>query len=88
MPLQGANGRVGRRRHQPVSPELSIAQLLEVGRPELWEAFIAELRSIHLGPPFAGRSVFAELQAAYERKVAQPIKDYRHAELAGTSKVA
>jgi len=29
----------------------------------MWEAFMAELRSTHLGAPTPGRSVFAELQA-------------------------
>jgi len=60
------------RRHTPVTPELSIrAQLLEEGGPPLWEAFMAELRSLHLGAPPVERSVFAELQAAYERVVAE-----------------
>jgi DNA-binding HxlR family transcriptional regulator len=54
-------------RHAPASKELSIrARLLEEGGPTLWEDFKAELRSLHLGAPLPGRSVFAELQAAYE----------------------
>lgn len=60
------------RRFLPVSPELSIrAQLLEEGGPELWEAFMAELRSLHLGAVAPSRSVFAELQAAYEAVVVE-----------------
>jgi hypothetical protein len=35
----------------------------------MWEAFMAELRSTHLGAPTPGRSVFAELQAAFDRAV-------------------
>ena len=62
------------RRHLPVSRELSIrAQLLEEGGPELWAAFMEELRSQHLGAPRkpGARSVTAELRAAYERVVAE-----------------
>lgn len=55
------------RRHAPVSEELSIrARLLEEGGPEMWRAFMDELRAIHLGAPKPARSVLAELQAAYE----------------------
>jgi DNA-binding HxlR family transcriptional regulator len=55
------------RRHTPVSRELSIrAQLLEEGGERMWKAFMAELRSLHLGAPAPRRSVFAELQAAFE----------------------
>jgi DNA-binding HxlR family transcriptional regulator len=60
------------RRHLPVSEELSIrAELLEQGGPLLWEAFMDELRHQHLGAPAPQRSVFAELQAAYEAVVAR-----------------
>jgi hypothetical protein len=60
------------RRHMPVSEELSIrAQLLEEGGLPLWDAFMTELRSFHLGAPTPKRSVFHELQAAYENVVAR-----------------
>lgn len=53
-------------RHTPASYELSVrAELLERGGPPLWEGFMAELRSLHLGAPKPERSVFAELQGAY-----------------------
>jgi DNA-binding HxlR family transcriptional regulator len=69
VPLLAHMGAWGRR-HTPASEELSIrAQLLEEGGPEMWEAFMAELRSLHLGAPQPKRSVFSELQAAYERVV-------------------
>lgn len=61
------------RRYLPVSRELAIrAQLLEEGGPEMWEAFMEELRTMHLGTPAkpGARSVFAELRAAYERVLA------------------
>jgi DNA-binding HxlR family transcriptional regulator len=66
VPLLAQMGAWGRR-HTPASEELSIrAQLLEEGGPPLWEAFEAELRHLHLCAPAPKRSVFAELQAAYE----------------------
>ena len=55
------------RRHTAPSRELSVrAELLEQGGPPLWEAFMDELRHLHLGAPAPARSVFGELQAAYE----------------------
>lgn len=40
------------RRHLPASEELSVrAGLLEQGGPPMWEAFMAELREVHLGTP-------------------------------------
>lgn len=55
------------RRHTPASHELSArAELLEQGGPALWEAFMEELRYLHLDAPRPDRSVFGELQAAYE----------------------
>ena len=71
VPLLAQMGAWGRR-HTPVSEALSIrAQLLEEGGPALWEAFMAELRALHLGAPATGRSVRAELQAAFEAVVAR-----------------
>ena len=71
VPLLAHMGAWGRR-HRPVSPELSIrAELLEEGGPAMWDDFMAELRRIHLGAAGEGRSVFAQLQAAYERVVAE-----------------
>jgi DNA-binding HxlR family transcriptional regulator len=69
VPLLAQMGAWGRR-HTPVSVELSIrAELLEKGGEPMWEAFMTELRSIHLGARAPQRSVFAELQAAFERAV-------------------
>ena len=59
-------------RHTPASEELSIrAELLEDGGRDLWEAFMAELRTLHLGAPSSGPSVLAGLQSAYEAVVAR-----------------
>lgn len=66
VPIMAMVGGWGRK-HLPVSEELSIrAQLLEEGGPPMWDAFMDELRRLHLGQPGEGRSVLAELQAAYE----------------------
>ncbi|CAK7259036.1 MULTISPECIES: helix-turn-helix domain-containing protein [unclassified Shinella] len=66
--MMGAWGR----RFLPVTEDLSIrAELLEEGGPPLWAAFMDELRAIHLGAPRPARSVFNELQAAYQAVVAR-----------------
>ena len=66
--MMGAWGR----RFLPVTEDLSIrAELLEEGGPARWEAFMEELRAIHLGAPRPLRSVFGELQAAYAATVAR-----------------
>lgn len=65
VPLLAMMGAWGRR-HTPASRELSVrARLLEEGGPNLWTAFMKELRAVHLGAPMPKRSVHAELQAAY-----------------------
>jgi DNA-binding HxlR family transcriptional regulator len=62
-------------RHTSASRELSIrAQLLEKGGERMWKAFMAELRSVHLGAPAPRRSVSAELQAAFESAVSREAK--------------
>jgi DNA-binding HxlR family transcriptional regulator len=66
--MMGAWGR----RFLPATEDLSIrAELLENGGPDMWEAFMAELRAIHLGALKPERSVFGELQAAYLATVAR-----------------
>lgn len=72
VPVLVALGSWGRR-HRPASRELSVrAEQLETGGPELWEAFMAELRAVHLGvrrPP-GSPAVLAELDRAYLAAVA------------------
>jgi DNA-binding HxlR family transcriptional regulator len=71
VPLMAQLGAWGRR-HRKASRELSIrAQLLEEGGPKMWDAFMNELRHLHLGAPRPKRSVVAELQAAYLREAAR-----------------
>lgn len=71
VPLLAQMGAWGRR-HTPTTPELAIrAELLEAGGPSLWEAFMDELRAVHLGAPPPARSVSAELQAAFEKVSAE-----------------
>ena len=65
-PLLAHMGAWGRR-HTDASQELSVrAELLETGGAALWVAFMEELRHLHLGAARPARSVFGELQAAYE----------------------
>jgi DNA-binding HxlR family transcriptional regulator len=69
VPLLAQMGAWGRR-HAPASRELSIrARLLEEGGARMWQAFMAELRGMHLGAPAPRHSVFAALQAAFESAV-------------------
>jgi DNA-binding HxlR family transcriptional regulator len=69
VPLLAHMGAWGRR-HTRVSKQLSVrAQLLEEGGEPMWKAFMAELRSIHLGAARPRRSVIAELHAAFEAAV-------------------
>lgn len=71
LPLLAQMAAWGRRHTQP-SPELSVrAALLEEGGPPMWEAFMDELRHLHLDAPRPARSVFAELRAAYEQAIRQ-----------------
>ena len=66
VPLLAHMGAWGCRFTSP-SRQLSVrAQLLEEGGERMWKAFMAELRSIHLGAPLPRRSVFAELRTAFE----------------------
>jgi hypothetical protein len=60
------------RRHTRPSEEMSVrAELLEKGGPPLWNAFMDELRHLHLGASRPARSVFRDLQAAYEKALAR-----------------
>jgi DNA-binding HxlR family transcriptional regulator len=64
-------------KYLPVSEELGIrAQLLHDGGPKMWNDFMVELRTVHLGararkPKSGAKSVAARLQAAYEAVVAR-----------------
>lgn len=67
VPLLVQMGAWGRR-HLPVTREMSVRQqLLEEGGPKLWNDFMDELRTIHLGAPRLGkRSVLDRLTKAYQ----------------------
>jgi DNA-binding HxlR family transcriptional regulator len=71
VPLLAHMGAWGRR-HLPVTHELSVrAELLEQGGPKLWDEFMDDLRTIHLGaPPKIGRrNVLERLEEAYRSAV-------------------
>lgn len=60
-------------RHRPTVKRLRVrAELLADGGPELWDAFMAELRHLHLGAPKPPGSVLDQLAAAYEAALAEP----------------
>jgi DNA-binding HxlR family transcriptional regulator len=66
VPLLAHMGAWGRR-HTPASKALCIrAQILEDGGPQLWSAFMEELRHLHLGGPAPEVSVLARLRSADE----------------------
>ncbi|MBL9048559.1 MAG: helix-turn-helix transcriptional regulator [Tabrizicola sp.] len=66
VPMMAMMGAWGLRYRSP-SPELGIrARLLEDGGPELWAAFMDELRHLHLAGPEPARSVMGELQTAFQ----------------------
>lgn len=68
LPVLAQIGAWGRR-HLPTTPELAVrAQMLEEGGPPLWDAFMAELRHVHLGTPLPPNHepVLPRLTAAYE----------------------
>jgi len=73
VPLLAHMGAWGRW-HTAASRELSTrAQLLEEGGPRTWNAFMAELRHLHMGGPGPRRSVFAVLQTDYRAVAGKPI---------------
>ena len=73
VPLLVQMGAWGRR-HLKVTHELSVrAALLEEGGPKLWDEFMDELRTVHLGAPARTGTVpvSERLRAAYEAAVAE-----------------
>jgi DNA-binding HxlR family transcriptional regulator len=86
VPLLAQMGAWGRRHTKP-SRVLSVrAEILEAGGPKLWSAFMAELRHIHLGAPRPRRSVFGELQSAFENAMAEPQRVSRRSATASRSR--
>jgi len=67
VPLLAHMGAWGCRHARPTRALSVRAELLEKGGQPLWNAFMAELRHLHLGAPRPARSVSAELRAAYEK---------------------
>ncbi|MBU2328283.1 MAG: helix-turn-helix transcriptional regulator [Alphaproteobacteria bacterium] len=67
VPMLAMMGAWGRK-HRPVSEDRAVrAEILERGGAPLWEAFMAELRVIHLGAEreAGARDVLRELTEAY-----------------------
>jgi DNA-binding HxlR family transcriptional regulator len=72
VPVFAALGSWGLR-HRPTDEPLRVrAELLEQGGPALWESFMAELRSVHLGAPAPeGPSATEQLAEAYAAAMAR-----------------
>ena len=71
VPLLAHMGAWGLQHTRP-SKQLAVrAELLEKGGTALWNALMDELRSLHLGASRPARSVFAELETAYEKALAR-----------------
>jgi DNA-binding HxlR family transcriptional regulator len=74
VPVMAALGEWGLR-NRDTSPTLRVrSELLSAGGPELWDDFMAELRTIHLGappPPGGGPTASERLAAAYGEAVAR-----------------
>ena len=71
VPVMAALGSWGVR-YAPADPTFAARSVaLEEGGPAMWEAFMQELRHMHLGAPKPARSVLAELNAAFEAAVAK-----------------
>lgn len=71
VPVMAALGSWGVR-YRPADPTFAARSIvLGEGGPAMWEAFMQELRYMHLGAPKPRRSVLAELDAAYEAAVAK-----------------
>lgn len=71
VPVMAALGSWGVR-FQPADPTFAARSIaLEEGGPAMWDAFMEELRHMHLGAPKPARSVLGELTAAYEAAVAK-----------------
>lgn len=69
VPLMAVMGSWGLRHTLP-STQLAIrARLLEEGGPQMWSAFMEELRHLHLGAPRPERSVLGEMRTAYKAAV-------------------
>lgn len=70
VPVMAALGSWGVR-YRPADPTFAARSItLGQGGPAMWDAFMDELRHLHLGAPEPKRSVMAELEAAYEAAVA------------------
>lgn len=66
VPMIAVIGAWGRR-HLAVTEDMSIrAELLEKGGPKMWDEFMDELRTLHLGKKTKGPSVLAQLTEAFQ----------------------
>jgi DNA-binding HxlR family transcriptional regulator len=74
VPVMAALGSWGVRYAPADSTFAARSIALEEGGPAMWEAFMTELRHMHLGAPKPQRSVLGELTAAFEAAAARQEK--------------
>ena len=70
VPLLAVMGSWGLRHTLPSTALAIRAQVLEDGGPQLWSAFMEELRYIHLGAAAPEVSALAKMQSAYAAAIA------------------
>jgi DNA-binding HxlR family transcriptional regulator len=74
VPVMAALGEWGYRNRETSSTHRVRSELLSEGGPALWEDFMAELRTVHLGapqPPGDGPAASERMAAAYAEAVAR-----------------
>jgi len=73
VPVMAALGEWGYTNRKTARPHRVRSEVLVAGGPALWEDFMADLRTIHLGappPPGNGPTATERMAAAYDEKVA------------------
>jgi DNA-binding HxlR family transcriptional regulator len=73
VPVMAALGEWGYTNRETARPHRARSEVLVAGGPALWEDFMADLRTVHLGaspPPADGPTATERMATAYDEKVA------------------
>ncbi len=73
VPVMAALGEWGYTNRETSRPHRARSEILVAGGPELWEDFMTDLRTLHLGappPPGDGPTATERMAAAYAERVA------------------
>jgi len=74
VPVMAALGEWGFRNRKTARPHRLRSEILVAGGPALWEDFMADLRTVHLGappPPGDGPTATERMAAAYDEAIAR-----------------